>query len=252
MKSILGFVYFTLSLLLFVDAVFCEQIKLSVGSTVSPYVINAQTPGQNKKGFEIDIVREALGLKGIEVRFIQQPLKRSKLSFKEKKVDGVLTIKKHYPQVKGAFLSDDYITYHNFAVTLADQKIQIDAINDLAGKKIIAFQQAGFALGKEFEVMANQNPDYREMANQEQQIGMFFYKRTDVVVLDHRIFKYYRMKLKNIPAEQAVVFHDIFQASSYKIAFQKKDARDAFNQGLKSIRASGRYDDIIKSYVGDH
>lgn len=249
MKLIPVLVYFTVSSILLPCSVFCEQIKLSVGLTVSPFVIKAQNPDQRMSGFEVDIVREAFGVEGYEVKFILQPLKRTKLSFNEKKVDGVLTIKNNYPLVKGAFLSDDYITYHNFAVTLAGENMKINSINDLAGKKIIAFQQAQFALGKEFQAMANQNPDYRELASQKRQVGMFFYKRTEIIIIDDRIFKYYKIKLKNIPTDQAVTFHDIFKASSYKIAFQKQDTRDAFNKGLKNIRSSGRYNNIIKSYV---
>jgi len=252
MKLISVLIYFTVSSILLPGSVFCEQIKLSVGLTVSPYVIKAQNPDQKMSGFEVDIVREALGLKGYEVKFILQPLKRTKLSFNEKKVAGVLTIKENYPQVEGTFLSDDYITYHNFAVTLARENRIINSINDLAGKKIIAFQQAQFALGKQFQTMANQNPNYKEMASQERQIGMFFYKRTEVIITDDRIFKYYKIRLKNIPTEQAVTFHDLFEESSFKIAFWKQNIRDAFNQGLKNIRSSGRYNNIIKSYIEDH
>ena len=251
MKRIFVLIYFTISSVLLSCPVFCEQIKLSVGLTVAPYVIKAQTPEETISGFEVDIVREAFALKGYEVKFILQPLKRTKLSFNEKKVDGVLTIKEHYPQVKGAFLSEDYITYHNFAVTLAEENIKINSIHDLADKKIIAFQQAQFALGKEFQAMAHQNPDYREMASQEHQIGMFFYKRTQVIIIDHRILTYYKIKRKHFSAQQAIIFHDIFEPSSYKIAFRKQDMRDAFNQGLKTIRSSGRYDGIIKSYIKD-
>ncbi len=249
MKLHFVLIYFIISSILLSDSVFCEQIKLSVGLTVAPYVINFHNSDQEISGFEVDIVRESFALKGYEVKFIPQPLKRTKLSFNEKQVDGVLTIKKHYPQVKGTFLSDDYITYHNVAVTLAGENMNIDSINDLAGKKIIAFQQAQFALGKKFQAMVNENPDYMEMASQENQIGMFFYKRTEVIILDDLIFKYYKIKLKNIPTEQAVTFHDIFEKSSYKIAFQKQKVRDAFNQGLKTIRSSGRYNKIIKSYI---
>ena len=103
MKRISVLIYFIISSILLSSPVFCKQIKLSVGLTVAPYVIKAQKPEGKISGFEVDIVREAFALKGYEVKFILQPLKRTKLSFNEKKVDGVLTIKGHYPQVKGAF-----------------------------------------------------------------------------------------------------------------------------------------------------
>ena len=179
--------------------VFSDQVKLSVGLTVAPYVIKAKNSNDQDSGFEVDIVREIFALAGYKVQFVHQPLERTKISFKQKLVDGVLTIKKNYSQVKGTFVSDEYITYHNFAVSLTSQNFNIDSIADLKNKKVISFQQARFALGKEFELMAETNPGYKEIADQKNQIGMFFLKRTDVIVLDHRIFKYFRTRLNNIP-----------------------------------------------------
>lgn len=244
--------YLTISLWLGHCCAFCLPLQLSVGLTVSPYVVTPQNPNEKISGFEVDIVRESLGQKGYEVQFILQPLKRTKLSFKEKKVDGVLTVKKHYPQVKGAFFSHDYITYHNFALTLACNNFKINSVKDLAEKEIIAFQQAKFALGKEFQAMVTENPGYKEIASQKSQIGMFYHKRTEVIIIDDCIFKYYKIKLKNIPTHRAVTFHDIFKPSSYKIAFREKGIRNAFNEGLKELKNSGRYLHIIQSYTEHH
>jgi polar amino acid transport system substrate-binding protein len=171
------------------------------------------------------------------------------ISFKQKLVDGVLTIKKHYPQVQGTFISDEYITYHNFAVSLKAQNLNINSIADLKDKKVISFQQARFAFGKEFELMAETNPGYKEIADQRNQIGMLFYKRTDVIVIDHRIFKYFRTRLKNIPTKQDVTFHKLFFPSFFRSAFREEKIRDVFNKGLKELRSSGRYEEIIRNYI---
>ncbi len=227
--------------------VFSDQLKLSVGLTVAPYVIKAKNSNDQDSGFEVDIVREIFALAGYKVQFVHQPLERTKISFKQKLVDGVLTIKKHYPQVQGSFVSDEYITYHNFAVSLSSQNLKIDSIADL--KKVISFQQARYAFGKEFELMAGTNPGYKEIADQKNQIGMFFFKRTDVIVLDHRIFKYFRTRLNNIPTKQDVTFHKLFAPSAFRSAFREEKIRDVFNRGLKDLKSSGRYEEIIRTYV---
>jgi len=229
--------------------VLCAQVKLSVGLTVAPYVIKAEKPNEKDSGFEVDIVRETFAIGGYEVQFIHQPLERTKMSFKQKLVDGVLTIKKHYPQIQGSFVSDEYITYHNVAVSLLSQNLRINSIADLENRKIISFQQAKFAFGKEFQLMAEKNQGYKEIADQKNQIGMLFLKRADVIVLDYRIFKYIRSRLKNIPTEQEVIFHRIFPPSVFRIAFREKKNRDVFNQGLKKIRSSGRYEEIMRAYI---
>ncbi len=249
MKSVGIISSFLLFFTLAPSLVLSAQVKLSVGLMVAPYVIKAPSARDRDSGFEIDIVREAFALGGYKVQFIHQPLERTKISFKQKLVDGVLTIKEHYPQVQGAFMSDEYITYHNFAVSLASANLKIDSIADLKDKKIISFQQARFAFGKKFELMADKNPGYKEIADQKNQIGMFFLKRTDVIILDHRIFKYIKSRLENIPTEQEVTFHRLFDPSVFRVAFREKTTRDIFNQGLKTLKSSGRYEEIIQSYM---
>lgn len=231
---------------------FADVIRLAAGLTVEPYIIEF-----NDSGFEADIVREAFALQGYKVQFVYQPLWRTKISFKRGTVDGVLTVQDHYPEIQGNFLSDEYITYHNFAVTLQSRNLKISTIAALNDKTIDAFQQAKFSLGMEFKLMAENNPAYKEMANQKNQIAQLFAKRNDVIVLDRLIFIYYRNGFKDFPAafiqnisfEEPVVFHDLFEPSSYKIAFNVEKVRDAFNMGLKRLQESGRYRQIIESYV---
>lgn len=239
------FVFFILS----PSFVFSDEINLSVGLTVAPYVIKANKPDEEDSGFEVDIVREAFAFGDYSVRFVHQPLERTKISFKQGTVDGVTAIKDHYPEIQGAFVSDEYITYHNFAVSLKSRNLKINSLSDLKNKKIIAFQQAKYAFGKEFQQMAENNTGYKEIADQTHQIGMFFLERTDVIVLDHRIFKYIQKRLKNIPTNQEVTFHKLFEPSIFRIAFREKEIRDVFNQGLRKLISSGRYDEIILSYM---
>ena len=243
--------------MLFICVIFPSQassdtIKLAAGLTLEPYIIES-----NDSGIEADIVREAFALEGYKVQFDYQPFRRTKVSFKSGSVDGVLTIQDHNPEIQGSFLSDEYIAYHNFAVTLQSRNLKISTITDLEGKTIDAFQQARITLGREFELMAENNPRYHEMANQKNQITKLFMKRNDIIILDRRIFEYYRNQLKelsgtmmkNISFEEPVTFHGIFEPSSYRIAFKTEKIRGSFNTGLKKLLESGRYKQIIESYV---
>ncbi len=226
-----------------------DPVRLSVATTVEPYVIRVKDPEARGAGFEVDIVREAFALEGIDVKFVYEPLKRTKISFMQKQVDGVMDVKKHYPEVQGAFFSVEYITYYNFAISLQSRKLVINTISGLAGKRVIGFQQARVAFGKEFQAMTEKNPGYREMANQKSQISMLFLNRVDVIVLDRRIFRYHRERLKDVPTGQPVTYHELFEPSSFRIAFRDRKMRDAFNLGFKKIKESGRYKEIIDSYA---
>ncbi|MCP4137417.1 MAG: amino acid ABC transporter substrate-binding protein [bacterium] len=221
-----------------------KTITVATGLSVEPYVIKS-----NDSGFEVDIVREIFALEGYRAKFIYQPLKRTKVSFMRKLVDGVMTIKKQYPEIKESFVSDTYITYHNYALSLSSKKLKINTVADLADKSIISFQQSSLALGKEFEAMTKKNSRYREMANQRSQVAMFFAKHIDVIVLDYKIFKYHRNRLENLPIDLPVAFHRLFKPSNYCMAFRESTMRDVFNKGLKKIKKSGRYKKIIDSYL---
>ncbi len=235
---------FTLLICLLPFQAFSDPLVLLAGLTVEPYIIET-----GDSGFEVDIVKEAFALEGYDVEFGYQPLLRSKYSFKEDHVDGVMTIKKNYPEVQGSFFSDQYITYHNFAITLRSNNLKINIIADLANTRVSGFQQASLALGKEFELMAKENSDYHELSNQGKQVTMLFLMHTDVIVLDFRIFKYYRNRLTRLPSEPLVTFHNLFEPSAYRMAFKEDKIRDAFNHGLKVLKESGRYKQIIDSYV---
>lgn len=229
-----------------------EVVTVAAAQTVEPFIVE-----YTDSGFEIDIVREAFALEGDKVKFIYQPLLRTKLTFQKGIVDGVLTVKDNYPEVQGFYLSDEYISYDNFAISLQSQNLKIDSVADLKDKTIVAFQQANYALGRDFELIAETNPGYRETANQNNQISQFFARRSDVIVLDRRIFLHHLKLLHYFPGtyvkdvlyDQPVIFHDLFEPSHYKMAFSSAEVRNRFNRGLRKIRESGRYQQIIDSYM---
>jgi polar amino acid transport system substrate-binding protein len=232
-----------------------DTIKLAAGLAVEPYIIET-----NDSGFEIDTVRETFAIEGYKVQFVYEPLKRTKVSFRDGTVDGVMTVKTNYTEVQNTFISEEYITYHNTVITLQSRDIKIDTIADLKDKSVVAFQHAQFAFGKDFELMVEMNPKYSEMANQKSQTAMLFMKRIDAIVLDSRIFKYNYIQLRDFPDKtwmksmsfvEPVTFHDIFEPSSYRVAFKVKTMRDVFNSGLKKIKESGHYIQIIEAYVKD-
>lgn len=224
-------------------------ITIAVGLTVEPYVFNDTDPKNSQCGLEVDIVREIFGYAGHKVKFVLEPLKRTKTTFKQKLVDGVLDIKSHYPEIQGAFLSDEYITYHNIVVTLKSSNLKIEKLEDLSGLSVVGFQQARIAFCDKLTQIVDSNPKYHEMANQKGQIAMLFAKRTDAILLDRYIFRYHKSRLENVDTTQPVTYHQLFEPSHYRIAFRNKELCDTFNKGLKKIRESGRYQEIINSYI---
>ena len=173
---------------------------------------------------------------------------RSIEDVEEGKVDGAITINEN-SGIKNVFYTDSHITYQNVAITLQSRNYQIDKVSGLGAYKVLAFQNAIKYLGDEFAKMAENNDKYKETAKQEKQIPLLFLDRTQALVLDINIFKYFRREEKSVDTSSAVSIHEVFPPSHYKMAFLNKDIRDDFNAGLILLKSSGKYENIISRYI---
>ncbi|MCG8612635.1 MAG: transporter substrate-binding domain-containing protein [Pseudomonadales bacterium] len=220
-----------------------ENLKVAVGLALPPYVL-----ADDNTGIELDIVREALALKGHTITPVYLPFARVALSLQDKSADAALTVNEN-SGLPDVHFSNVHVTYQNVAVSLSKQKLQINTVKDLTPLSVIAFQDATKYLGSDFATMALQNKRYSERAKQSQQITQLFAGRVDTVVMDINIFKYFRKNEKKVDTSAPTTVHEIFPASLYKVGFLDKAIRDEFNQALEELRQSGKYDAIIKKYI---
>jgi len=80
---------------------------------------------------------------------------------------------------------------------------------------------------------------------------MFRKGRIQVVVIDKFIFQWWDRELSSKYSADEYVYHPIFPGvNEYSIGFLKKETRDAFENGLTNIKASGEYDKIMEKYLG--
>ncbi len=253
MKDKLGVILLLAAGIFFPGQFFAKQLSIGISFSIPPYVIkDAGT------GLELEILREAFKVKGYTVTPVFLPLARTFMHFNQGKTDGVLNVKEGF--VDG-FYSDEVINFQNCAISLKDNNFNIDTIEDLADKRIVAFQMASKILGTEFGTMAEQNKDYLEIADQSIQLNLLFKERTDVVVMDKRIFNYFKIRAVEAleqgklaffqhkdELQKKVQYHCIFPPSRYKFAFITEQIRDDFNLGLRSIKKNGVYDAIFEKY----
>ncbi len=236
--------------LLFVLPAQAHELKVVFSSYTPPYVF--QTTESEAPGILVEIVQQAFAGTEYTIKPVFLPLGRGFKLLEEGKVDGLsisttdLNLKAHY--------SDISIEYHNFAIGLSERVGQVDTIADLRGKSIIAFQKADSYLGEAFAAAVAGSPNYIEMANQENQVHMLLKGRIDLAVMDRSIFMYYRNKLiREGQVEEGGKYrlYDLFAPSRYRTAFYDEGVRDVFNQGLKRLRESGRYEAIYTKYIHD-
>ncbi|MBF0325272.1 substrate-binding periplasmic protein [Magnetospirillum moscoviense] len=220
------------------------EVRVAVGLFLPPYVI-----ADEWRGMEYDIVRRALELEGHTI--VPQPtyLARVAKDLEHGAVDAAMPV-----QVRAGakeFYSEPHIQYQNFAITLRSSNLELRKIGDLAGRSVVAFQEASRYLGPEFEAMAKANPNYREEAKQVVQPILLFHGRTEVVVADRYIFNWFAASpevRQKVDVTQPLRFHPLFPPTDYRVAFRDEGLRDAFNRGLKRLRDSGEYQRIMDNY----
>ncbi len=220
-----------------------EELELAIGLTLPPYIFP-----DTKTGLELDIVRESLGLVGYSIKPVPVPFARVTRHLTSGKVDGALTVSES-AGLEDVFFSESHITYHNVAVSLAGNRYRIEKIDDLVQRSVLAFQNATKYLGSEYASATKRSKAYHETHDQKKQVLLLYKKRTQVIIIDINIFKYYRQQLEDEVNLEEVTIHEIFSPSPYKVGFRAAGVRDAFNKGLAELRKTGRYDEIIRSYI---
>jgi len=220
-----------------------NQVTAVVGLTLPPYIMQG-----TDNGVDADIVRSALAAEHYTLKLEYVPFARVSVSMANKTADAAFPINEA-SGVTGVYYSDSHISYQNVVVALKSRGLTIRSPSDLAGLRVVAFGEAPNYLGPEFAAMAKANKNYYEIADQEAQVKMLFKDRTDAVVMDINIFKYFRQNIKDMDVSQDVTFYKIFPPTPYKVAFTSKEVRDKFNEGLKAIKASGKYAAIFATYI---
>jgi polar amino acid transport system substrate-binding protein len=156
----------------------------------------------------------------------------------------------------GAYYSEYFIQYHYAAFSLKSNQFNIKKISDLKNYYCISSQNATKYLGKEFSIIAKESgKKYSEVANQKEQVYKLLRGRTNVIIMDKYIFKFYQNELisegkinKGIEVEVS----ELFKPTKYRIAFKDKSIRDDFNKGIEKLKNSGRYDKIYESYINKY
>lgn len=217
-------------------------IKVAFSLDKPPYVIRS-----SESGLEVEILRKVFLDMGYEMIPIFQPPARSIRSLELGRVDAMATI----TNMPRFHLSAPYITFKNFAWTLKNRKINLKALEDLGKHRVIAFQNARFFFGSDFDKAVAKNLNYEEYADQKRQIKMLFADRVDVIICEERTLKINQKDIeatnkKPLPELQR---HSLFGESRYSVAFRDVKLRDSFNDSLGKLDSQKAFQAIYKRYV---
>lgn len=246
-------------------ATLCLLASLSLSASARPGDLVAVSQGHrppfsfhdaqgNAVGIEIEVVTEALRRAGRGVAFHETPNVRL-LPFRDG--DGVdLAVSVRGSDGGGAYFSDEFITFENVAISRRDRRIVLRSIADLDRYTFAIWQNGWRDLGPEFEARYRPDaggrfpPNYNQPTNQLAQNKMFWFGRVDLIIVDRKVFEWYRKQLSDeFNTQVALDYHPIFEASTgFKVAFRDRDLRNAFNRALQAMRKDRSYARIVARY----
>lgn len=226
----------TLLLMLLANPAPAETLKVGVSFAIPPYVIR-----ETDSGIELSLLREALAGAPYTLSFHYLPLRQTFALMEQGKLDAIINVKPGMLQ-KG-YLSAPVITFYNRIFTLAPHRL--NRLEELAGLHVVAFPKAREILGPEFDHAATLSQSYQEQPRQEHQVRQLFEGRAQAIVLERRIFEYYRRHFaKEAPTvydPQRAIENPLFAPTVYHFAFREPTMRDHFDAGLRRLHTSGRY-----------
>jgi len=204
----------------------------------------------SSKGIEADLVKEIFQQENYDVN-IHQMAKQNmeKILTTNQIFDGVASVSDNGA---GDFYSDKYTLYENFVITRKSDNIKIDSIEELSNYNFVSWENAYNDLGKTFYKYFNPTDGmyksaYHDRESQKEQHELFFDKKFDALVVDKKIFEWYKNHLNKT---DEYTFHPIFPLATDNIVrFKDENIRDIFNKGLKKIKISGRFDEIVNFYL---
>lgn len=217
-----------------------KELTLVAGLAKPPYISEEQT-----HGYELELINSIFATLNIKPKYVFVPFGRSGKLLSNTEVDGLLTMHSNILEHFG-FLTDNYITYKNVAVSLTKKQLNFDNVSELANYSLATFQSAHKVLGNEFALASAKSPLYTQVANQERQIELLSKERVDVIILDLNIFNYLLQKSEF--SRESFTVHPLFKPNPYSLALKNEELANAFNQSLNLFRQTEAYKALRKKY----
>ncbi len=209
------------------------QVAVNIGPPWAFY-----EEGAGVVGIDVDIIRHITSELGYDAEFHLLAYNRLIADYRAGKYD--IASPAAFEASRG-YLTQAYLPFEDVAVSLADSNYSLNSVNDLTGKRVIAYQSAKSVLGPEF-ARAVEGDGYLEKAERIVQLRLLVNDRADVVVGERRLLTY--IMQKNFP-DTPLAVHPIFQTRPYGAIVKDPQLRKNFNRVLSDMRASGVYQEIL-------
>jgi polar amino acid transport system substrate-binding protein len=221
------------------------NVSMAFGDRIPPFSFP-----ETNSGIELEVIGEALAVRGHVLKPVYFPFARVPHEFKAGTVDASMTDGGQDLTPYGAFYGDSAVVYDNVFITLAERKLKINTPADLAGLSVISFNGAEKRYPQWLDAVVKAG-HFTAQNNQALQVKTLEMGRYDVVLSDRTIFRYFtQQQAQGHPLKPTVVHaFTTVNPQDYRPLFRDRQVRDDFNAGLKQLKASGRFQAIYDKYL---
>ncbi|EAQ78690.1 transporter substrate-binding domain-containing protein [Blastopirellula marina] len=218
-----------------------KSLTVAISPDIPPYVLDKAT-----SGLEVELLRAALP--DYELNFVQMPYEALEKAVPEKQAAISVGIRQ---ENDNEFDSHDFIAFSNVAIVKKGAEMQVASVSDLGKYEVLTWQNAYTELGDQFNAkFAPGGPDhanYKEVADQKEQVEQFWKSDNAVIVIDRNIFDHFSKSLGH--SLDAVRNIELFPGvTSFKVGFAEESLRDKFNDRLIELCGSGEYQKLLHKY----
>ena len=214
------------------------ELSFLVGVEKPPYI-----EVDTKQGYELELLQQvSLKMQRCAV-FIHTPNGRLFELFKQGIADFV-SLQRTEPE--GYYATQPYIVYENVLITRKDLQPAVHTLADLAGRRVMAFQNARIFLPSEYVQQIPTFASYLEVVEQHQLPSMLIKGRVDALAMDKNIFEYYYRL--SAPTDQSLQQLPLFGRNRYHLLGRDAWLVQYFDQALQAFKQSPEYQKLQLKY----
>ncbi|WP_337881319.1 transporter substrate-binding domain-containing protein [Rheinheimera sp.] len=207
------------------------ELAILVGVDKPPYIdIKSQS------GFELELLKHVSQQTGRCARFLHVPNGRLLEQFNEGQAD-LVSLQRTVPD--GLHATAPYIRYENVLIIRKDAVRSVRRLSDLAGKRLMAFQNASQFLTDDYRRMLPLLASYQEVVEQQKLPSMLLKKRVDALVMDRNIFEYYYRQ--TAPEDSSLQQLHWFGVNSYHLLGRDPQLVQQFSQALQQFQQTDAF-----------
>ncbi|WP_299372149.1 ABC transporter substrate-binding protein [uncultured Tateyamaria sp.] len=227
------------------SAAMADEITMTFGDSTPPYAFV-----DTANGIEVDIIREALAHRdhSLVPQFV--PAARVERQFKQGLVDAASKDPGRTLEGPDAHYGDVSVEFFDMLITLADHNLTLAEPSDLDGLQVISFQNA-HKFFPDWLAPVHADGRFEQTSDQRVQVLALVDGLADVAVADRNIFNHFARAWAEEEAQELPVleFTQFQPPLQVRPVFRNAQIRDDFNAGLKYLRETGRYEEILETYL---